>query len=170
MFSEQGSDSIPGASIVEPDAGEQLSPSCPLMSNGMGLSAATEIVLPYPAGLESLERFGDATKTERAAYQACGALPSAGSTFELERKSRSTFTPATVIALVMMLTFAYCSFPPQQRHNAEPVYGIEDRVDTWRFARSQSCWCRRVSRSQSCPWNAMMRFKPLVPLRCRSSM
>jgi len=65
VFCAKGSDKILGASIVGHDAGEQLSPICLLMSNGLGLSAAAKTILPYPTRSEYLKRLGDAYNRTR---------------------------------------------------------------------------------------------------------
>lgn len=65
VFCEKGSDKILGASIVGHDAGEQLSPICLMMSNGLGLGAAAKTILPYPTRSEYVKRLGDAYNRTR---------------------------------------------------------------------------------------------------------
>lgn len=65
VFCEKGSDKILGASIVAHDAGEQLSPICLMMSNGLGLGAAAKTILAYPTRSEYVKRLGDAYNRTR---------------------------------------------------------------------------------------------------------
>ena len=65
VFCKKGTDQIIGASIVGHDAGEQLSPICLMMSNGLGLSAAAKTILPYPTRSEYVKRLGDAYNRTR---------------------------------------------------------------------------------------------------------
>jgi len=65
VFCQKGSDKILGASIVGHDAGEQLSPICLMMSNGLGLGAAAKTMLPYPTRSEYVKRLGDAYNRTR---------------------------------------------------------------------------------------------------------
>ena len=53
---EKGTDKVLGATIVGPDAGEQLMPVCLLMSNGLGLSAVDRTIVSYPTRAEYLKR------------------------------------------------------------------------------------------------------------------
>jgi len=53
---KSGSDQILGATIVGPDAGEQLMPVCLLMSNGLGLKAVDRTIVAYPTRAEYLKR------------------------------------------------------------------------------------------------------------------
>ena len=65
VFCAEGTDTILGASIVGHDAGEQISPICLLMSNKLGLAAASKTILPYPTRSEYLKRLGDAYNRTR---------------------------------------------------------------------------------------------------------
>ncbi|MEM7002059.1 MAG: FAD-dependent oxidoreductase [Pseudomonadota bacterium] len=60
-----GTDKMIGASIVDSDAGELISPLCLMMSNGIGLGAAVKTQLPYPTRSEFLKRLGDAYNRTR---------------------------------------------------------------------------------------------------------
>lgn len=51
-----GTDLILGATVVGPDAGEQLMPICLLMSNGLGLKAVDRTIVAYPTRAEYLKR------------------------------------------------------------------------------------------------------------------
>ncbi len=59
VFTARGRDIILGATIIGPDAGEQIAPLCIAMSSGMGLSALGNAVLPYPTRAEYLRRLAD---------------------------------------------------------------------------------------------------------------
>lgn len=56
VYVAAGSDRILGATIVGPDAGEQLMPVCLLMSNGLGLKAVDRTIVAYPTRAEYLKR------------------------------------------------------------------------------------------------------------------
>jgi len=65
VFCAKGSDKVLGASIVGHDAGEQLAPLCLMMSNSLGLAAASKTILPYPTRSEYVKRLGDAYNRTR---------------------------------------------------------------------------------------------------------
>lgn len=65
VYTKKGSDQILAATIVGHDAGEQLSPLCVLMSNGLGLSAAGKAMYAYPTRSEYLKRLADAYNRSR---------------------------------------------------------------------------------------------------------
>ena len=65
VYTQKGSDKILAATIVGHDAGEQLSPICILMSNGLGLSAAGRALYSYPTRSEFLKRLADAYNRTR---------------------------------------------------------------------------------------------------------
>lgn len=60
VFTAKGSDRILGASIVAPDAGEQIATLVMLMSQGRGLSAADRTIFAYPTRSEYLKRLAGA--------------------------------------------------------------------------------------------------------------
>ena len=60
VFTVKGSDRILGASIVGPDAGEQIATVVMLMSQGRGLSAADRTIFAYPTRSEYLKRLAGA--------------------------------------------------------------------------------------------------------------
>ena len=74
VYTRRGSDRILGATIVGHDAGEQIAPICLMMSNGLGLSAASKTVLSYPTRSEYLKRLGDAYNRTRLTPFAAGAF------------------------------------------------------------------------------------------------
>ncbi|HEX6999212.1 MAG TPA: FAD-dependent oxidoreductase [Gammaproteobacteria bacterium] len=59
VLTERGGDRILGATVVGPDAGEQIAPLCIAMTNGIGLARFAKTVLPYPTRAEYLRRLGD---------------------------------------------------------------------------------------------------------------
>lgn len=59
VYTRKGKDTILGASIVGPDAGEQLALVVLLMSNGLGLSAAGKTIFSYPTRAEFLKRLAN---------------------------------------------------------------------------------------------------------------
>ena len=65
VYTEKGSDKILGATIVGPDAGEQLAPICLLISQGLGLAAVQKTMLSYPTRSEYLKRLSDAYNRTR---------------------------------------------------------------------------------------------------------
>ncbi|MEM7219837.1 MAG: FAD-dependent oxidoreductase [Pseudomonadota bacterium] len=65
VWTASGTDKILGAVIVGHDAGEQLSPICLLMSNGLGLAAAGKTIFAYPTRSEYLKRLADAYNRTR---------------------------------------------------------------------------------------------------------
>lgn len=65
VYTQKGSDTILGATIIGSDAGELLAPICVMMSNGLGLSAAQKTIFSYPTRSEYLKRLGDAYNRSR---------------------------------------------------------------------------------------------------------
>lgn len=65
VFTARGSDKILGATIVAPDAGEQLAAVNVLMANGLGLAALGKTIFPYPTRSEYLKRIADAYNRTR---------------------------------------------------------------------------------------------------------
>ena len=59
VLTAKGKDTILGATIVAPDAGELLAPVCLLMSNGLGLAAAGKTIFSYPTRAEFLKRLAN---------------------------------------------------------------------------------------------------------------
>ena len=74
VFCKKGTDEILGASIVGPDAGEQIASVCLLMSNGLGLSKAVGTILSYPTRSEYIKRLGDAYNRTRLTPFAAKAI------------------------------------------------------------------------------------------------
>ena len=65
VYTVRGKDQILGATIVGPDAGEQIAPLCILMGNGLGLAAVQKAILSYPTRSEYLRRLADAYNRTR---------------------------------------------------------------------------------------------------------
>ena len=59
VLTAKGKDTILGATIVAPDAGELLAPVCLLMRNGLGLAAAGKSIFSYPTRAEFLKRLAN---------------------------------------------------------------------------------------------------------------
>ena len=74
VFTAKGSDRILGASIVGPDAGEQLTPLVMLMSQGLGLSAADRTIVAYPTRSEYLKRLAGAYGRTRLTPRVAGLM------------------------------------------------------------------------------------------------
>jgi pyruvate/2-oxoglutarate dehydrogenase complex dihydrolipoamide dehydrogenase (E3) component len=65
VYTAKGSDKILGATVVGYDAGELLAPIGLMMTNGLGLSAASKTIFSYPTRSEFLKRLGDAYSRTR---------------------------------------------------------------------------------------------------------
>ncbi|MCC5868465.1 MAG: FAD-dependent oxidoreductase [Gammaproteobacteria bacterium] len=70
----RGGDRILGATIVGHDAGEQIASLVLLMTQGLGLGAASRLVLPYPTRAEYLKRLGDACNRRRLTPRVAGLM------------------------------------------------------------------------------------------------
>lgn len=60
-----GGDRIAGATVVGPHAGDLISPLALAMTNGLGLSAISKTIFPYPTLAEALKRAADAHNRTR---------------------------------------------------------------------------------------------------------
>ncbi len=69
-----GSDRVLGATLVGHDAGEQITALVLLMNQGLGLGAASRLVLPYPTRAEYLKRLGDACNRRRLTPRVAGLM------------------------------------------------------------------------------------------------
>ncbi|HBH53673.1 MAG TPA: FAD-containing oxidoreductase [Planctomycetaceae bacterium] len=58
-------DRIAGATVVGPHAGDLISPLALAMTNGLGLSAISKTIFPYPTMAEALKRGADASNRTR---------------------------------------------------------------------------------------------------------
>ncbi len=59
VYTRKGSDRILGATIVGPDAGEQLALISVMMSHGLGLGSVQKVILSYPTRAEFLKRLSN---------------------------------------------------------------------------------------------------------------
>jgi len=65
VLTSKGKDKILGATIVARDAGEQITPICVAMANGLGLRALGKAIIPYPTRGEYVGRLADAYNRKR---------------------------------------------------------------------------------------------------------
>jgi hypothetical protein len=74
VLTVKGDDTIPGATIVGKDAGEQIAPVMLMMTQRSGLGDVTSPVLPYPTRSEYVRRIPDSFTRKRLSPLAAASL------------------------------------------------------------------------------------------------